>query len=138
MSATDLDEKLEEIIFGDMPKRFMSDFMLAQPEQVKQAFIDAGWVTPENATKVQEMVNQIANLTNDMTQLPIIQYAKPNLMTGQEWYDKFKKELWKSPEQKRINQGDDGESHDRFYRVGGLSFMYNRALHAAKKAAGLE
>lgn len=66
-------------------------------EKIKEAFVEAGYITPENAKKVQEMVSQMANLANDVAQLPTIQYIKPNramtkayrLMTGQEWYHEF-------------------------------------------------
>lgn len=43
-----LDETLRAIIFGDMPEHFMSDSMLAKPEQIKQVFIKAGWLAPDH------------------------------------------------------------------------------------------
>jgi len=79
-------------------------------EAIKQAFIDAGWApfTPDGKVKVQELVN------------------KRGLMTGQEWYRKFEKEIDKKnllgldPSGALLQQARDG------------------ALRAAKKAAGIE
>lgn len=61
----------------------------------------------------------------------------PRPPTGQEFYERFKAELWQPPKQDRIRHDDDGESHARFYRTGGQLFMLAKALEAARRAAGL-
>ena len=48
---SDLDKKLRSIILGDAPDAFFSDSMLAKPEQIKQAFIDASWTPPPEETE---------------------------------------------------------------------------------------
>ncbi|HSX00043.1 MAG TPA: hypothetical protein VLH38_03335 [Patescibacteria group bacterium] len=92
-------------------------------EEALQALKDAGWVKIPQADKDRD--NRI--MVDDK-----------DIMTGQEWYDRFMKGLWQPPEQERMKQGDDGESRDRFFRVGGQLFMYHNAVEAAKKAVGIE
>lgn len=88
---SDLDKKLDEIIFGDMPKHFMSDDMLAKPEQIKQAFKDAGW-------------RDVMHLEDRAKQGQFVANKRVELLSGQEWYDRFrvalrnKKLEGKSPE----------------------------------------
>lgn len=77
--ASELDDKLERIIFGDMPKHFMSDSMLAKPERIKQAFIDAGWVHTS-------LVNHPLHLIKDG------EYVGP-LRSGREFYNRYQTEL---------------------------------------------
>ena len=119
---SDLDKKLYEILWGDAPDIALSDHALAKRDRIKQAFIDEGWTTPENALKVQQMVDDIANLSNDMARWPRIQYVHANkktmtaknLMTGKEWYDLLADEL----------KGVDTDE-------------YRAVLRAAKKASGI-
>lgn len=126
--GSDLDEKLEEIIFGDMPKHFMSDSMLAKPEQIKQAFIDAGWFTPADKELVQEIVNHRLQmkLTKDKSWRfdTTDKHPEDTLMTGQEWYDRFIREL---PPPFPLEAGDPQEAVD-----------YYGVKSAAKKVAGIK
>lgn len=122
--------------------------------QIKQAFADEGYVhtdVRESADKLlQGIANLRANTQHDLIRLGMPPTAKTHvtadfskgelskLMTGQEWYERFEKELYKpEPQVVPINHNDDGESHDRFFRAGGANFMYNKALEAAKRAAGV-
>jgi hypothetical protein len=120
---SDLDEKLREIIGNHeraVQERAKNTSFTVM--EIEQAFKDAGYIkVPQQVEDTWREYNRIAGY-----------------MTGQEWYDRFEKELWQPPKQERITQGDDGESHDRFYRVGGEVFMYNQAVAAARKAAGLD
>lgn len=113
---SDLDTKLTKILYK-------AGAYKAEPwiAELKQAFAD------ENPPRV-----------TDATLYPLV-WAKANgYKTGQEWYDRFEKELYKPPKQELpTSSNDDGESHDRFFRVGGQNFMYDRAIEAAKRAAGL-
>lgn len=127
----DLDTRLEEISIWIEANRDVSpqDWVeVVWPEiksQIKQCLADEGYMPPENAKKVQEMVNSMANLANDMAQLPTVQYVKVNkagtkalnLMTGREWFDRFERELNK-------------ELPQRFPE-------YFNALEAAQRASGL-
>jgi hypothetical protein len=69
--------------------------------KVERLFADEGYVTPDNAKKVQAMVNQMAQLAQDAFQMPTMvnvaldkqQQTMQKLMTGPEWYARFKKEL---------------------------------------------
>lgn len=126
---SNLDKKLRETLHkvGTVKIRSALDEVIEDGvAQIKQAFAEEGYVTPENAKKVQEIVNQMANLANDAFRIPIIQYIKPNkamtkaqnLMTGQEWYNRFVAELDK-----------DGE-----IAIAGSGIIKG----AAKRAAGLE
>lgn len=93
-----LDDKLRGII-GNGYDRFDVEKAIAQ---IKQAFADEGWIKPEGA-------DLIADVLDDM-------------MTGQEWYDRFMKEL---PDSIDLVHPD-REVFDRRW-----------AITAAKKAAGL-
>lgn len=138
-----LDNKLKEILvalryrtsnFGELV-----DIIGIDPKaiaQIKQAFEDAGWIDP---IKMIAMVLGAAPVPTE-DRYGIDENGKifgptKELMTGSEWYERFEKELWKPPKQVRIKLGDDGESHDRFFRTGGENFMYDRAIEAAKKAS---
>lgn len=129
-----LDGKLKEIILANVFDAGTYDVEGIDPETVddvipliKQAFTEAGWITPEQRDKVVKMVNDMANLANDAFQLPTIQFVKinkaqtkaQNLMTGQEFYDRFKKELDKLSDIKNLWDG-------------------TPLLDAAKRAAGIK
>jgi hypothetical protein len=136
-----IDSKLREILtpfasfgggmddYGSPGEAEIDEEVIEVIAQIHQAFADARYVTPENAVKVQEMVNQMVNLANDSFKLPTIQYIKPNksttkaknLMTGQEFYNRFEKEL----EVIESKKGIDSDIHpDEF-------------IEAAKKASGI-
>lgn len=110
-------------------------------EAVKQAFIENGWVdSVETAKYIAENSVNIHTYRNAFigpdsinsvgldVQPPDIKYHVPGevfgaeLMTGQEWYDRFEKELNKF----------EGNYHKW---VGSLP---SEVLEAAKKAAGIE
>lgn len=100
----DLYIKLEDILFGDMSKHFMSDSMLAKPYQIKQAFKDAGYILLNTDGCAHfDMTNGICELGHQRkvcdfcgkdfhmskTEWDVHTPDTP-IMTGQEWYDKFK------------------------------------------------
>lgn len=124
----DLDAKLKEILHTPVNQRDFSYDEDDIVEQIKQAFAEAGYVTPENAAKVQTMVNQMVNLANDMAIVPTIQYVKPNkaitkaqnLMTGQEWYERFEKEFKGTRWYDKI-RGSHDEISDAAKRAAGLT-----------------
>jgi hypothetical protein len=124
---SDFDQQLKEAVKTALarhtnPKALLPDVLDAALADIKQAFRDDGWLR-----------------TVDVSMPAYTNYDKPKVMTGQEWYDRFEKELWVPPKQEyKLGANDDGESHDRFYRNGGSNFMYTRAIEAAKKAAGID
>lgn len=129
-----LDDKLREILdsFTDRPlpknpfyRKGQNDIMA----QIKQAFADEGYAPTINYKDLDE--SEKAEVTRRV--------FDQNYMTGQEWYARFEKELYKpKPQVYPRNANDDGESHDRFFRDGGTNFMYRKALEAARRAAGLD
>lgn len=64
-------------------------------DRVKQAFIDVGWLTPEQKEQTQMLVDKIAQAAQDMAKLPVTVQV-PGAMTGAEWFARFKDELGKS------------------------------------------
>lgn len=56
--------------------------------KIKQAFIDAGWLTPEQKRQTQELVNKMAQTAQDMLKLPVT-VREIGTLTGQEWYERF-------------------------------------------------
>lgn len=99
----------------------LTDDMVAQ---VKQSFADAGYIQIPTAEKDKAGFIHIN--------------PEGIYMTGTYWYERFEKELYKPPKQELPrHDDDDGESHDRFFRTGGENFMYNQAVEAAKRAAGI-
>lgn len=139
----DLTKKLDEIVrfMGDSyypsheyPDTYEPDNVKFRTEAVKQitkAFIDAGWVTPEDKMRVQGLINDIANMTSTAYNQPTIVYVHvdkkamtaKNLMTGREWYDKFKKEF---------------EANKQFRDQVNYMWSASTIEEAAKKAAGIE
>ena len=131
---TDLDTKLREIL---------TDFRLHtiawDPErgikteeaitQIKQAFTEAGWL---KIPQIREIKGKLE------TQHNFVDINNMRYMTGADWLERFKRELWKPPKQELPSSRfkDDSESNDRFFRVGGENFMYNQALAAAERATG--
>lgn len=90
MSETTLDEKLREIAErirdGGMNSGWNYDVDEAM-EEIKQAFIDAGWVVGRIATEV----NGSLYIVNGVD--PIRRYDGATLLTGQEWYNRFEAEV---------------------------------------------
>lgn len=79
-------------------------FLNRKTDKVISAFADAGYITPEQVAKTQELVNQMANLANDIAKGPVtilpsmdepllIDASDKRLMTGADWYARFKKEM---------------------------------------------
>lgn len=99
---SDLDDKLRGIL-GREPADSSLAIKYADKTiaRIKQAFADEGYLSPEQAKEVQELVNQITDVAHKAMVLPTIQpviYNKrqqtaQNLMTGQEWLARFEKEL---------------------------------------------
>lgn len=129
---SNLDKRLREIVVGDENTAGLpiDDKAIAA---IKQAFEDEGWITPENAQKTQEMVNQMANLAHDMVRMPTVHYIKPNkamtkaqnLMSGQEWYRKLSQEMTGKV---LPYSGSDTD----------VISTYKLVMEAAKKAASLD
>lgn len=91
--------------------------------QIEQAFKDTGYVTTDVRDKAealyQSMLNLYANMQHDMVRLGLTP-APLGLMTGQEWYQRFKHELHLIDEPKEEDNN-----------------LYSMMLQAAKRAAGL-
>lgn len=104
---------------------------LGDIEQIKQAFVEDGWVTPANRDKVMKMVNEMTNLANQAFVMPKKIYIKPNLktmtsenlMTGQEWLDRFENQL------KWLVSHGDGDTW--------MGWDCGEVRDAARRAAGL-
>jgi NADH:ubiquinone oxidoreductase subunit E len=115
---------------------------------ITQAFKDAGWLTPENAKKVQEMTNMHANMQRGMVRLgltstPIKRTADfsngelSKLMTGQEWYDRFEKALPEPYHTGRELSPYGQETTKQKHASLGEKRMHYEAIYAAKEAAGI-
>lgn len=121
---TDLDSKIRDILTeeGVGPPYYSPLSQQEVIEKIKQALTKAGYVKTLNPDGTVFIKDDKVHVYR----------------SGQEWYDRFEKELYKPDAQVMpINRDDDGESHDRFFRASGANFMYGRALEAAKRAAGL-
>lgn len=112
---SNLDEKLSRVLdsyFSYSPQELeylttkqKHDIYLRTIEQIKQAFMEAGYGGP--AAINDELLHELSDR---------IMSIKSNMMTGQEWYDRFKVELVKDE-----------------------SVSYNGDILAvARKAAGIE
>jgi hypothetical protein len=94
--------------------------------QIKQAFADEGYIEPSEVANWQRTVNVLTESLTRGMRLPVKQYvaldkkrqSAHNLMTGQEWYDRFKK-----------------GATDKYHKNSAIQ-MWN-ILEAAKRAAGL-
>lgn len=94
----DLDTQLHDLLYKQAESYYFegsdsTDFESECPELIKkfkQVFKDASWITPEQVKKTQELVNQMANVAQNMAKLPVI-IKEP--MTGQEWYEHYQEEL---------------------------------------------
>lgn len=108
--SKELDDKLKElkIQLDYEDGRHLSDGDIAQ---IKQAFYEDGWIDVRGIRWNYKALHDID--------------IKPNgeVMTGQEWYDRFGKELQKHQDYKHVE--------DTFY-------MDTIVKEAARKAAGIE
>lgn len=118
-----LDDKLREILGLVLHADLKSDLIDSMVASIKQAFTNEGWVELRLA-EVRPWKETVKNL-NELTgsDVSLTEAYKQNLMTGQEWYDRFEREI--------------GE-----WGLGAYSVEYRRVkldsvLEAAKKAAGL-
>jgi len=131
MKVGGLDEKIDRII-DDIANKSNSKGLRGMAfnwgidylEQIKQAFKDAGWLTPEQRQQTQELVNRMAQTAQDMLKLPVT-VRELGVMTGQEWYDRFEKE---TDNLSFLVRGGDGVVY----------ITQENILNAAKKAAGIE
>lgn len=110
-------------------------------EQIKQAFIDAGWVDVKKPItgdihgvgiyKVSEKlftINGVDELVaHDGTKVKF-DPEQPVMMTGQEWYDRFEKE---------VNNIGDNTEISTAHGADGLPTAKQLSLEVAKKASGL-
>lgn len=115
---SELDEKLEEII--DSHYYFCEDegevhfYPHAHSkfrEQIKQAFVDDGWMKLDQLEK--DMTKAIEDLGDNIRK-------EHNCMTGQEWYDRFSQE------------------HHRLLCIPETVYINSLATVAAKRAAGID
>jgi len=106
-------------------------------EQIEQAFHEAGYISPESAKQVQQLVNQMADNAQAMAKLPVT-VREAGTMTGQKWYDRFEN---RAPRQLTEADKLDFTLHDDD-PAGNRYYAYNCALDearvAARFAAGLE
>ncbi len=124
---TDLDEKLLDILNdnGLLGVSISGDFSCDYDkvvEKIKQAFKDAGYICIPKETREDWAEND----------------KLFGLMDGQEWYDRFEKEL---PEPYRTNRELDPHGHETpngKYASQGEKSMHSKALFAARRASGLE
>lgn len=118
---SDLDKKLDEILdeyhtpsddmnpscrsqWGQNTNKDCDCGLQESKVLVKQAFIDAGWHEPLTPEYLRKMAKR----------------AQSEYMTGQEWYDRFEKEL---PSHDQLKSGQN---------------MIEGTLEAAKRAAGID
>jgi hypothetical protein len=139
---SDLDKKLEEIVASGQPIARASAEMVLE---IKQAFIDAGWVPTVEITSnttldaaesktITEAFNETrCHCGKDGHALNSVNCPVHGgeIMTGQEWYDRFINEL---PQDVVIDY--DSQSNVSFH-AGNNHGLY-KAREAAKKAAGLD
>lgn len=83
-----LDKKLSEIIL--YPDTYYEDFKLSETDiaRIKQAFADEGYV--EHGIKIKPRKRYFATGPG---QIPPLEEPQQPCMTGQEWLDRFIKEL---------------------------------------------
>lgn len=84
---SDLDKKLREILpivaTGMEIDQDLAIKINYAPERIKQAFKDSGWVEPITDEERETMIASYA----------AAEYVKSETMNGQEWFDRFIKEL---------------------------------------------
>jgi hypothetical protein len=125
-----LDKKLKAIAHRIMQLDPKGDYGYSLPEyieQIKQAFIDDGWIKPDKtayeAAKL-EVINKYLDAGGD-PEFVIMSAKTPELngyLRNQVWYDRFEKEY-------SLLEGQP---------TGGTIAPRTNALKAARKASGLE
>lgn len=118
----DLDAKLKQVIMDRVVDIGSYDVEGIDPEsvdavipEIKQAFVDEGYITPEQVRKTQELVNQVADLAYNKWGQPVTMIADfsngelNDLMTNQEWCEKFKQEVDRLEHEYRGGSHPDGE-----------------------------
>lgn len=140
---TDLDKQLEESLLNvwcaaldstsddfrnddgelneEAYQKYQEATLKRQAEIVKQVFADAGYLPHVDAGKHVKVGDKLY-ITNGVDPLVKVDLAK--YTSGQEWYDRFEKELDKSPQVDHLMCG----------RV----ICADHALIAARRASGLE
>lgn len=104
--------------------------------QLHQAFVEAGWAPSDVREKADQLFTDMQRLYKESEQTLIslkmargYVYTKPDeltkVMTGQEWYDRFEKEL--------RGKVFTCEAHSDV----SVTKAVNKCMHAARKAAGL-
>ena len=106
---SNLDDKLREIL--EKPGKSLAGATDQTIVQIKQAFADEGYLQHNEFGIVQTYTHKATNV-----------------MTGQEWYDTFVKELSKDPAKAKNSEN------------GSFYFMFSErdVLEAARKASGLK
>ena len=98
--------------------------------EIIQAFKDDGWV---KIPQVEVTTNWERGKPDEHT------VNGKRMMTGQEWYERFERELYIPKKQEyKVGTFTDAETKARFYRDGGTNFMYEMAIEAARRASGIE
>lgn len=85
---TDLDKKLIEIVGAGQPTALaVADIV----NDVKQAFIDAGWFIPADAEFVQQIINHRAQqkIDNAIHGVSVVEIGPAEKLTGPDWYAKL-------------------------------------------------
>jgi hypothetical protein len=133
---SDLDEKLTDIYMeiaegfyfeGSDPETEHTEYAPETVEKIKQAFIDDGWINTK----------QLGGIRSTNVALP--DGSRVDFMTGQEWYDRFAKELPDNNTDCAVDYVDGNDACDPVDHAtrNGRFFMRQESLEAAKKAAGL-
>lgn len=103
-----LEDKLREILTQSVDAQWSQPQLKNAIAQIKQAFADAGWLNTNQTNAMMTLAAQFSNR-----------------MTGQEWYERFEKEMHFHIAAKDLDRG---------YEV--LDRM--AILKAARRAAGIE
>lgn len=98
---TELDKKLFEIVKHAADEDGYVEYEIAVREvaRIKQAFIDDGWSVPDEYHGHSEGFEAARQKVSDWELQRLRGYEKAvedmraNYMTGQEWYDRFEKEI---------------------------------------------
>jgi hypothetical protein len=109
---SDLHEKLKDLWLDAKGSGINQDDFTAE---VEQAFKDAGWFK-QHTSSPEAFVELVGSMDRHLS----------NLMTGQEWYDRFEKELLLY-----FDEDGDYPKHLDGYKTAAL-------FNIAKKAAGIE
>lgn len=154
---SDLDKKLEGIGVYDVDDSRYTElgWFPEVIDQIKQAFIDDGWVRGDQAKVLQELMNLKVNTEAALHRLSMSQIVGEDRMTKEEWERQAVKDGWVGPDDDKRQLMDplpmntltppnkvmtDQERYDKFWKEFGESNMKADQLadRAAKKAAGIE